>query len=974
MKPFLAQLAQLTYEKYRTFDKLTIVFPNRRAIIYFRKYLSSLLNKPAFAPRLLTIEDYFQSLSPLKIADKLELVFRLYTVYNNIVLDDTSKGLKPEPFHQFYFWGEMLLGDFEEIDKYMVDARQLFKDLRYQKELDTTFDYLTPEQREFLKNFWGTFDQHPSDNKDKFLNIWTRLYPLYEAFKQNLLSDILAYEGLLQRTVVEGMAATLKSHLSPTVFAGFNALTKAEETLIRYHLEQGQAEVHWDVDEYYLNNNQQEAGKFFREYQNDPVFGKTFPVDIPSNLAKGLRGSDHSDMKGRKSIRIFGAANPVGQTKLMSQVLEEELRKGIDPEDTIIVLPDENLLLPVLHSVSGYVEKLNVTMGFPIGATPVFNLIEILIELQLHRKGSDFNHKHVLALLGHSYIIADDAGVANSKRKEILSRNWVHVPMSYLASETHLHRLIFGTLDIGILVYLRNIVTAIANVKSVNDFDREYLFYFLKLLNRIEAIAGNAFEIISPDSNATIRQHAQVINTSLKAFLRLFRQLVQAFRIPFSGEPLKGLQVMGVLETRNLDFKNLFVLSLNEGSFPSIGGKSSYIPFSIRKAYGLPTSEHQDAMYAYLFYRMLQRSENIFLFYNTETDVLGQGESSRYLKQLMFESRLAMERNVLHDPIQPSAVIPVSIAKTSSVIDGLVKLSEGNGRFRGISPSALNTYIDCRLRFYLRHVARIKEPDEVEEDLDARVLGNFLHTVMEKFYSLLKQNKQHSLVELKDFNGAAAIVDGLIDDVFIESYHLEQGKAVEYEGQRLVVREVVKRFAHQILEMDKHYAPFEIELLEQGGLDYHAKIDRYPGSVLVSGKIDRVDRKGDLIRVIDYKTGRDKLDFESVASLFRRDSKRNKAAFQTLLYALLYRVNKPPVSSLKIVPGLINRMNLFDSDFRFGFKIGKDFLQDVEPLLPEFRDHLKVLLEELFDPATLFDQTADLEVCKFCSYQRICYR
>lgn len=970
MKPFLRELAHQIYEKYRSFDKLTIVFPNRRAIIYFRKHLSAELNRPAFAPRLLTIEDYFVSLSNLVVPDKLDLIYKLYEVYNDVVLDATTKGVEPEPFHEFYFWGEMLLRDFDEVDKYLVEAKHLFQDLRNQKDLDAGFDYLTAEQREFLMSFWGTFDQELSENKKKFLNVWSKLYLLYGAFRERLLNDGLAYEGMMQRSVVEKIPEALKDVSSRVVFAGFNALTSVEEKLISVHVAQGLSEIYWDIDEYYLNDSKQEAGKFFREYQNHPILRGTFPDDVPANFASGLHGSDGSH---QKTIRVFGAAHPVSQTKLLGQVLHEELQKGIDPEDSIIVLPDENLLLPVLHSVSGYVEKLNVTMGFPIAATPVFNLIELLVELQIHRKGSDFNHKQVLALLGHPYIIADEAGAANSKRKEILAGNWVYIPAGYLASETVLHRLIFSREENGLLAYLRDIITNIATLKAISEFDKEYLLYFIKLLNKIEGITADAYHVRLGGPDPHIRQPKSLIN-SLKAFLRLFRQLVQTFRIPFSGEPLKGLQVMGVLETRNLDFKNVFILSLNEGSFPSFGGKSSYVPFSIRKAYGLPTADHQDAMYAYLFYRILQRSQNIFLFYNTETDVLGQGESSRYLKQLMYEGRLPLERKVLHDPIQPSLISPVVVAKDEKVIEALALLSQGNAKFKGISPSALNTYIECRLRFYLRHVAKVKEPDEVEEDLDARVLGNFLHLVMEKFYRSLQQRKGNSQVEARDFDNAAITVDSLIDDVFVRSYHLDPDKPVEYEGQRLVVREVVKRFAHRILKMDKAYAPFRIESLEQGGLDYQVNLSRYPGRVIVSGKIDRVDRKGDLIRVIDYKTGKDKLDFENVESLFKRDNKRNKAAFQTMLYALLYKSNSVDTSSVRVVPGLINRMNLFDDDFKFGFKMGKDFLEYADPLLPEFQMHLKELIEEIFDPSIPFDQTTDVESCRFCSYKHICYR
>jgi CRISPR/Cas system-associated exonuclease Cas4 (RecB family) len=914
------------------------------------------------------------------VPDKLELVHRLYHSYNQVMLAGNSPNtLQPEPFHQFYFWGEMLLRDFDEADKYMVNASQLFKDLRHQKELDSSFDYLTDEQREFLTNFWGTFEENVTENKRKFLNVWNRLHTLYTTFKGKLGEENLAYEGMLQRDVAETIDQILKDAGHKVIFAGFNALTKAEEKVISYHVQYAQSEVYWDVDEYYVNNNNQEAGKFFRDHQDHAVLKNTFPKDLPASLSRGLHQADATGAAGdetnKKSIRIFGAAQPIGQTKIMAQVLMDELKRGINPEETLIVLPDENLLLPVLHSVSGAVDKLNVTMGFPIGATPVFNLLEILVELQINRKGTDFNHRQVLALLGHPYLNAEDAGAANAKRKEILSRNWVHVPSGYLASETLLHRLIFKPVGESVITYLREILTVIGNVKGITEFDKEYILHFIKLLNRVEDIVGKEYHLknFQTGDSSEVKQKEKAINSSLKAFLRLLRQLVNTHRIPFSGEPLKGLQVMGVLETRNLDFKNVFILSLNEGSFPSFGSKSSYIPFSIRKAYGLPTAEHQDAMYAYLFYRALQRAENIFLFYNTETDVLGQGESSRYLKQLMYESGLSIERKVLHDPIQPSLINPIVVQKDKEVIAALIKLSEGNSRFRGISPSALNAYIECRLRFYLRHVAKIKEPDEIEEDLDARVLGNFLHSVMEHFYRDIQLKKKSNAITLEDFRNAEQIVDGLVDRVFIESYQLDPGKPVQYEGQRLVVREIVKRFAHRILEMDKAYAPFTIEILEQGGLDYIVDINQHPGTALLSGKIDRVDRKGDLIRVIDYKTGKDKLDFESVESLFSRDGKRNKAAFQTLLYALLYKANTPR-QAVKIVPGLINRMNLFDKDFKFGLKVGKTFLEDVDPLLPEFDNRLKGLLAELYDPAVPFDQTTDVEMCKFCSYQQICYR
>lgn len=942
MKHFLQDLAEKLLKEHPQLDEMTLVFPNRRAALYFRKYLSLLLDKPAFAPKLITIEEFIAGFSSLKVPDKLELVHRLYKSYYEVLRK--SSPVEEEPFDQFYFWGDMLVRDFDEVDKYMVNAELLFKDLSNQKELDSSFDFFSAEQIEFLKNFWGSFDEHSGNSKKKFIQVWRQLPEVHRAYKAQLANEGLAYEGMVHREVAEKlMRSELKPNVTPTWFIGFNALTMAEEKIISWFVEHGKAEVHWDLDAYYLHNKTQEAGEFFRQYQNHPVLGNTFPADVPANF------------HNTKSIKVFGAAQPVGQAKLMSQLLQEELGKGVRPEEILIVLPDEKLMLPVLHGIPASVDKLNVTMGFPLSNTPMFNLVELLVELQMHRKGDTYNHRQVLALLGHSYVMAANPASANEKRKHIQSDNMVSVMGSMLRTDHVLHKQIFCEVtEKSILDYLRQVIQLIGSLEQIDDLDKEYALYFLKFLNRMEDVLGTEY-------------------SNVKAFLRLFRQLVKAQKIPFTGEPLKGLQVMGVLETRNLDFKNVFILSLNEGALPSGGGKGSYIPYNIRRAYQLPTVEHQDAIYAYLFYRVLQRAENIFLFYNSETDVLGQGEMSRYLQQLLYESGLKPERSVLHNPIQPLPIKPITITKDNSILELLSKLNEGNVYFKGISPSALNTYIECRLRFYFHYVARIKEPNEVEEDIDARIMGNFLHDVMELFYRRLREKKKNKSVEVGDFDQVEKVIDQLIEEVFVKQYHLEPGKKVEFEGQRLVVREVVKRFAMRILALDKEYAPYTMEAIEQGGMLYRLKIDQSPGYAVIGGKIDRVDSRGDLLRIIDYKTGKDKLDFENVASLFAREEKRNKAAFQTLLYALLYNTNIKS-NGARVVPGLINRMNLFEDTFQFGLKIGKEYVTDVGPLLPEFEIHLKKLLEEIFNPEEKFDQTLVVESCRNCPYQNICYR
>jgi hypothetical protein len=968
MTAFLQEIADELIKGTTDLEKTMVVVPNRRAALYLQRYLSEKIDKPIFAPSFLAIEDFISGFSELIVPDKLELIHILYKTYHSVVQDEHPQG-EHEPFEQFYFWGEMLLRDFDEVDKYMVNAALLFKDLSHQKELDTAFDYLTEEQQAFLEEFWSHFKENSSVNKKRFLHIWQKLPQVYEAYRATLQQLGYAYGGMQHRLVAENLGSAAVVPGRQIRFAGFNALTLAEEKILEFFIEQHGATVSWDIDQYYVNHRSQEAGRFFREYEQHPVFKKTFPSDIPANFSKN------------KSVKLYGAAQPIGQVKLMSQILQEQMKNGAKPEETLIVLPDEKLLIPVLHGVSESVEYLNVTMGFPLASTPLFNLVELLADLQLTRRDDCFNHRQTLAILGHPYVVGADPVSSNNKRKEILKHNWVQIPTGFLASEIDLHRIIFQSYEqdvtpagdsVGALFihYLKKVVTEIGNLKHINDLDKEYALHFLQLFNKVETVL---YTNVTDEEGVSSKSRA----LALKSFLRLFRQLVRSEKLPFTGEPLRGMQVMGVLETRNLDFKNVFVLSLNEGAFPSAANKGSYIPFNIRKAYRLPTQEHQDSIYAYLFYRMLQRAENVFLFYNSETDVLGQGEMSRYLKQFLYESGIPVEHRILDNPVQPMGINPIVVQKDSHVMDDLFKLNEGNIYFKGISPSALNAYIECRLKFYFRHVAKIKEANEVEEELDARVLGNFLHGVMERFYKEIYSQRGNRLIQLQDFEHYEKRIDSLIDKIFIEEYRLDPSKKVIYEGQRVVVREIVKRFAHRIIEIDKAYAPFIIEALEQEGVTITIPLDKPPFKAVVGGKIDRVDRKDDLLRIIDYKTGKDKMNFETISSLFARDENRNKAAFQTFVYALLYKKNflaSEKANQYKVVPGLINRMNLFEEDFSFGLKLGKETITDASQYLPEFENSLKTVFEELFNPDVPFDQTKDLLNCKLCPYGQICYR
>ncbi|MEQ9591858.1 MAG: PD-(D/E)XK nuclease family protein [Cyclobacteriaceae bacterium] len=926
-------------------SKLTIVFPNRRASLFFEKYLAEILKKPTWSPKLISIETFFSSLSDLREPDRLSLIYRLYKIYNEVMNGQ-------EPFDRFYFWGDMLLRDFDEVDKYLVDAPLLFRDLSQLKELDESFDFLSEEQRDFLKNFWLSFEEKPAGSKEEFLKIWRKLPKVYAAYVKSLKKENLGYEGMIHRDVAtkaEGKGLLSKGERGSTfVFAGFNALTRAEENVLSYFVSEG-ATCFWDLDEYYLEDKWQEAGQFFRQYRAHPILGKTFEQP-PRYFANSNRETN-----------LTGVPQRIGQAKLVGQALTEKIPKPGEEERTVIVLPDESMLLPVLHSLPPALGAVNVTMGYPLKNTPLYNLLDLLIEMQLHRKKDYLSHRQVTAILAHAYILASAKEEAQKIRYSIISANRVFIPVESLQLESAILRLLFKVVEPeGASSYLLDVIRTLgSSFTDAQSFDREYAFHFHRHLSRLHEVLD--------DSGA---------HPDWRGYQKLFRQLVLSQKIPFSGEPLKGIQVMGVLETRNLDFKNVFMLSLNEGMLPASARQGSYIPYSIRRAYRLPTHEHQDAMYAYLFYRVQQRASNVSLYYNTEPDLIGNGEMSRFVQQLVYESGLPIKHHVLHNTVQINAVDPVLVKKNEETLELLRKYVIDGGdpeQKRELTPSALNDFIECKLRFYLKHVARLREADEVEEDLDARVFGNLLHDVVFWFYEQLAA-KRKGLIQREDYKEAKELVDQLIDRAFIQLYKLDPAKEVTYEGQRIVVRTIVREFMTKIVEKDKAYAPFTVEALEK---KFVSPFQIDSGVIALGGKIDRVDKKNETVRIIDYKTGKDELAIESIASLFEGEGRRNKAAFQTMLYAYLYHKEEGNQNSM-IQPGLINRKNLFEAAFTFGHPLGKGkdrkVIDDARLHFDEFESGLKDLLSDLFNPESTFDQTTNLKSCNWCAYKGICRR
>lgn len=982
MKPFLEELAEEIAAAFpNQLDELTFVFPNKRAGLFFQKYLAEKIKSPVWSPAVLPIEAFIRKLSPMRQADTSLLVFELFRIYKELAPTEES-------FDKFFFWGEMLLSDFDTVDKHLANAEMLFVNLSQLKEMDT-IDYLLPEQVETIRSFWESFGTERSRHQQEFIAIWEILLKVYQRFRGRLQELGIAYEGMIHRQVAEMAKENHLPHsFGQVIFAGFDALSPAGEKIMEYFVQQEDALAYWNVDAYYMQDQKQEAGLYLRRYAGHKVLGQTFRQPYRHFL---------QNKEFKKHIEFVGVPLEVGQAKAMGEKLLNclEQQQGISLENTAIVLPEEHMLFPALHAIPEHfsspdghttaVSNINVTMGYPLRNTPLYSLLENLIDLQQSarslKKGSAFHFRQVLALLRHPYIFYYEQEVARKNIDSIEEKNRVYLYAGSLLQDQKLYPSIFRKVESinEVFDYLLDVLKTINSSIDEEHYEQpsleqEYIYQFFTQLKRLR-------ELI----------HQQHVQLSLPVFLKLFRQIIENLRLPFSGEPLRGLQVMGVLETRNLDFENLFIISANEGSFPPSATHHSFIPYNLRKAYGLPTHEREDSIYAYLFYSMIQRAKNIHIFYNTESGLNLKGEMSRFLYQLLFESGQPISRQVLSSPTQLAKSQPIEIAKSPEVYQVLQKyVVKQNASYRRLTPSALNTYLDCRLRFYFKYIAGISEADEVQEDINAQVFGNIFHLSMERLYKTFIHRKGSPKLKQDDFPLLQQLSVRVIEEAFAE--HYGQENEFEFEGKNLVVRSVVQKLVQAILQCDKAYAPFEIVSLEvdedkasdteeSAGFKLNMPIEAAGKNLDIGlkGIIDRVDRKEEHVRVIDYKTGKDEKRIRSIPSLFdRQDDKRNKAAMQTLFYGMLYQ-HKFPDEKDRIIPGLYNSKELFSKGFDIRLKIQSDKgkyqqINDIAPYLAEFKKELKGLLAELFNPEIPFNQTDDLRKCGYCTFSKVCHR
>jgi hypothetical protein len=945
---FISDVAQhLLTHHAEHLGQCTVVFPNRRAGLFLKKELSKKISQPVWSPEVVSLEDFLLVFSSIKKTDTLTLIFELYEAF-------IQHQPKAESFETFYFWGEMLLRDFEEVDHYLVQPKQLFHYIKSDRQIAEDFYFLSPEQEKIIRSFWEKFFPTASKSQQQFMETWRILLPVYESFQQQLLQKQIGYTSMIYRHLADTPDVQLPKSSGPIIFAGFNALTPAEEALIKYFVLDHQAEILWDVDDYYVRDERQEAGRFLRKYQKDITLGKTFSGELPQRITQP------------KEINVTGVSLEIGQAKAIGEKVKTLLDKGEKHEDIVIVLPQDYMLFPVLNALPENVQKLNVTMGYPLKDTPLFGLLEAALEVVEHAhmsadNGLSFYHKPTLDVLSHPYLYQKDRSVLDTFIKDVRDQNMVRIFQSEIKElKLELLDVIFRVPKQGesLASYLFRIVEMLGkDVVERYQIEREYLYHFQQLLGRLETILGH-----------------QSVEVDLKTFKGLFRKASRSVKIPFSGEPVEGLQIMGVLETRNLDFKHVFMLNMNEDIFPSSQRLGSFIPYHIRKAFGLPTFEVQDSIYAYLFYRLLQRAGHLDFYYNMYADFGLSGEVSRFVRQLELESGLTVSRFKLSNPIQVREHPGILVEKTPEILNKLNKYTEtGHSK---LSASALNVYFECRLKFYFKYVLELFAKGDIQEELIQRDFGTVLHHAIELLYKDAVENRPNRIVEPNDFFKMKNSVDGAIAKAFREHYGLGGKRKFELQGRNLVMADVMKKFVHKILELDEAYAPFEIVSLEDE--DKYLRIFTVNTSsqqwkIRLGADIDRVDRKGTTVRVLDYKSGRDKRNIDNLPTLFDREfSKRNKAGFQTMLYAWLYAGKHGTTHT--ITPGLFNIHELFQDGFTPTLIVEGEPLTDARPHLEWFEQQLSALLSEVFSLEQPFDQTTDLKKCGYCDFKNMCGR
>ncbi len=908
MATFIFDVLKDLQNKHANLSSITFILPSKRAGVFLKNQLSQVVKETIFSPNILSIEEFVEEISKLKTITNTDLLFEFYNSYIHL-----TKKEDIEPFDVFSKWAQILLQDFNEIDRYLIPQKNIFEYLSDIQDLKHWS--LDANKTEFVKNY---------------LSFWKKLFDYYNHFTEQLLSKKLGYQGLIYREAVKNIKDYIENNKNKQhIFLGFNALNTCEETIIQELLQSGLADIYWDIDNTFINNPIHDAGLFTRLHKKNWPHFKTNPFNwVTENYTKD------------KSISVYGIPKNVGQAKYIGALLNQLKTKQNSLSNTAVVLGDENLLIPILNSLPSNIEALNITMGFPLKSIPLASLFEHLFHIHKNSNES-FYYKDVVNLISHQFIrplfYADDIDYASTIIQTIDDNNLIYITIERLkeitnSAKNNLIDILFNNWNKSIDNALKNCSQVILKIKSHLDENKssnllslEYLFRFNELFNELSRL------------NSTYN-HIKDVST----LHSIYKELLSSETLDFQGEPLQGLQIMGMLESRVLDFDTVIISSVNEGILPAGKSNNSFIPFDVKIENNLPTYKEKDAVYTYHFYRLLQRAKTVIILYNTEADVLTGGEKSRFITQLEVEGI----HNVYHEIITPKVPIinPAlkTVNKTSAVIEALINIAE-----KGFSPSSLTSYIRNPIDFYYQKILKVKEHDDVEETVAANTLGTVIHNTLEDFYKPLIG----SYLTVEAIKNMKSLITKTVTHHFKSVY--KEGDLTK--GKNLIVFEIAKRYVLNFLQL-------EIEDIKQGNQIKIVAIEaennititipelNFP--IKITGKIDRVDEYNGITRIIDYKSGNvsqgevEIVNWEDITTDYKKYSK----SFQILTYALM--IQESGLIKLPVEAGIVSFKNLKSGFLKFSKKDKPGSYAKKETLITEetldnFTSELKNLILEI---------------------------
>ena len=914
MTNFLENVINDLKKKEIEISPLTFILPSKRAGVFLKELLSKQCEKTIFSPEILSIETFIESLSDLKYSDPIELLFEFYEAYLKVTPSEQQ-----ESFDKFSKWAQMLLQDFNEIDRYLIPPEKIFNYLSAVKELNHWS--LEKEQTTYVINY---------------ISFWNRLPHLYLAFKNVLLEKNKGYQGLVYKEAVNNLEQYLASNQNKKfVFVGFNALNKAEEIIIQELLQQDMALIYWDIDEEFINNPIHDAGWFTRIYKSNWPYFRKHPFNwITKNYI------------APKNINIIGAPKQIGQVKYIGELLSQINSAKENLSKTAIVLSEENLLAPLLNSLPKDIGPINVTMGLPLKSIPIAFLFEALFKLHKSQKSS-FYYKDVISIVSNPLIkpifVDNELGNSDYIEQFIIENNIAYLNLETLKTiwktKNSILDLLFGSWKDQPEIAIQNSLSLIMEIKqsinksqSNNLLTLEYLYRFNRIFNELQSLN---------------KKQRHIIN--IGALFNIYKEIIDSETLDFKGEPLKGLQIMGMLESRVLDFETLIISSVNEGVLPAGKSNSSFIPFDIKIENGLPTYKEKDAVYTYHFYRLLQRCKNVYIIYNTEPDVLNGGEKSRFITQLETENLHKLNYYIVSPKVPNIPKTLRQVQKTEAIIDQLKIIAE-----KGFSPSSLTNYMRNPIDFYNEKILDIKIFDELEETVAANTLGTIIHNTLEELYG----PTLNRFLTVADINNALQLIEPTIKKYFKKAF-----KKGDYStGKNLIIFEIAKRYVFNFLNK-------ELDLLKKGNsikilaleetFSAELNIPELDFPVNLKGTVDRIDEFNGVIRIIDYKTGKvlqnqvEVVDWNDLLVDYNKYSK----SFQVLSYAFM--LNSKGQFSTPFEAGIISFKNLQEDYFlKFGKKDSfnskvKDQLINHETL-DNFYLQLKSLILEICNPEIPF--------------------